>query len=61
MVDGDEENLVRGQLDELHAKHRTIGDADVVSFYPPEAEADRHLFGLAASERAARSQGSTRR
>jgi glutaminase len=44
-----ERELVRQQLDELHEKYRLTGDAEVVSFYPPEAEADRHLFGLAGT------------
>jgi glutaminase len=50
VVSADEEILVRAQLTELHARHATLGDDAIVSFYPPEAEADRHLFGLAGTD-----------
>lgn len=49
MVSSAEETLVRAQLEELRAKHAALGDEDVVSFYPPEAEADRHLFAVAGT------------
>jgi glutaminase len=44
-----ERELVRRQLDELHEKFRHVGDDEVVSYYPPEAEADAHHFGLAGT------------
>jgi glutaminase len=40
---------IRQQLAELHAKHRRIGDEDVAGYYPPEREAERHLFGIATT------------
>ena len=49
MVDAQEAGMVREQLEALHEKHRTIGDDEVVSFYPPEAEDEGHLFGLAGT------------
>ncbi|GEL18459.1 glutaminase A [Pseudonocardia asaccharolytica] len=41
--------LVAEQLEELHARHGTRGDDRIVSFYPPEAAADRHLFAIAGT------------
>lgn len=49
MVHIEEEGLVRRQLNELHEKYTAVGDDEVVSYYPPEAEAERHLFGLAGT------------
>ena len=40
--------MVRGHLRELYDRHVGAWDEGVVRFYPPEAEAGRHLFGLAA-------------
>jgi glutaminase len=49
VVDLGEEGLIRHQLDELHERYRTADEGAVVSYYPPEAEADRHLFGVAGT------------
>ncbi|MEJ2863164.1 glutaminase A [Actinomycetospora flava] len=50
MVAVGEAELVRKQLDELHAKYTTFGAEDVVSYYPEDApEEQRHLFGLAGT------------
>jgi glutaminase len=49
VVDEAEEGLIRTQLNAIHEKYRTSGEDGVVSYYPPEAEADRHLFGLAGT------------
>jgi glutaminase len=45
----DEEALVRRHLDELHEKYRAVDEGEVVRYYPPEAAADGHLFGLAGT------------
>jgi glutaminase len=49
MVSRREARLVAGQLEELRARHAGQGDEDIVSFYPPEAAVDRHLFGIAGT------------
>ncbi|MEJ2869902.1 glutaminase A [Actinomycetospora sp. OC33-EN08] len=49
MVDPTERQIVQDQLEELHARHGSSPFDDVVSYYPPEAEADRDLFGVAGT------------
>lgn len=50
VVDTEERDLVARQLDELHAKYRTWGQDQVVSYYPEDApEDERHHFGLAGT------------
>ncbi|GLZ44919.1 glutaminase [Actinomycetospora sp. NBRC 106375] len=44
-----EPELIRTQLDEIHERFRTYGTEEVVSYYPPEAEADGALFGVAGT------------
>ncbi len=41
--------MIQSQLAELHLRHLGIGDDDVVSFYPPEMESQRSLFGIAGT------------
>ncbi|WP_433802247.1 glutaminase A [Actinomycetospora sp. CA-084318] len=47
MVDPSERQIVQDQLEELHTRHGSSPFDEVVSYYPPEAEADRDLFGVA--------------
>jgi glutaminase len=49
MVSRRESRLVADQLEELRARHASQGDEEIVSFYPPEADVDRHLFGIAGT------------
>ena len=39
--------VVQRQMEELHALHLTLGDEQVVRYYPPEMEAEAHRFGIA--------------
>lgn len=41
--------VIQQQLEQLHQKHRATGDEDVVSYYPPERESERDLFGVATT------------
>lgn len=41
--------LVRTQFQELHERNRWRGDEEIVSFYPPGADNQRHLFGVAGT------------
>lgn len=41
--------LMRSQFRELHERHRWHGDEEIVSFYPPGSENQRHLFGVAGT------------
>ncbi|GAA4907678.1 glutaminase A [Actinomycetospora succinea] len=50
MVAVGEQELVRKQLDELHARFGSFGEDQVVSYYPEDAPDDqRHFFGLAGT------------
>jgi glutaminase len=49
MVDPTERQIVQDQLEELHARHGSSPFDEVASYYPPEAEADRDLFGVAGT------------
>ena len=49
MVGQSVRELVRTQFHELHESNRWRGDEEIVSYYPPEAEHQRHLFGVAAT------------
>ncbi len=42
-------SLVRTQFQELHERNRWRGDEEIVSFYPPGSENQRHLFGVAGT------------
>lgn len=43
-----EENaIVQQQIEELHALHSARGDAQIVSYYPPEMESEAHRVGMA--------------
>ena len=37
---------VRGRLNEIYQRHSTVPVDQIVSYYPPEAEAQRDVFGL---------------
>lgn len=39
--------IVQQQMEELHALHLTLGDEEVVRYYPPEMESEAYRFGIA--------------
>ena len=43
----EERAIVQQQVEELHALHLTLGDEQVVRYYPPEMESEAHRFGMA--------------
>lgn len=47
MPKAEENSIVRQQMEELHARHLTLGDERVASFYPPEMASEAHRFGMA--------------
>ncbi len=49
MVGESVRELVRAQFRELHERNRWRGDEEIVSFYPPGSENQRHLFGVAGT------------
>ena len=47
MPDAEQTAIIQQQMEELHALHSTLGDDQVVSFYPPEMRSRSDLFGIA--------------
>jgi glutaminase len=47
MPDAEQTAIIQQQMEELHALHSTLGDDQVVSFYPPEMQSQAELFGIA--------------
>ena len=47
MPSPEENTVVQQQIEELYALHLTLGDEQVVGYYPPEMKSEAHRFGMA--------------